>query len=267
MGVCPTCKVNYPLKGHIYCSRACSARRVEGLRRGNDVTLNCAVCEKQFVGKPGPLTGKHAWNRGSTAETDERIAKIAKQNSVVFKKQFASGVRSHKGKKNPAFGRTPDTRTPESRKRYSEAAIQRVLDGVSGYQTGHVTGRYVSQKCVGGEFNFKSSWELACAMSWDADPEIQTYEYEKLGLRLSASQNTVPDFLVTKVDGQQFVVEVKPTAIQELEHIQKKINETRCALKDMNLEYHLIGNVEIKTIIENLGDDFRDAVKCYKDRK
>lgn len=172
------------------------------------------------------------------------------------------GQCSHVGNRNPNYGNTSDTLTPEKRRKFSEAAIKRVLAGVSGYKTGHVTGIYECKKS-NSPVHFKSSWELAAMMWWDTQDAIKSYEYEPLILQLSDGRAAIPDFRVIYVDGITKFFEIKPTAIQQLESVKTKLNMIRDELCIKGFEYVLLGNAEIRTMIVEVGDKFNDALKRY----
>lgn len=212
-------------------------------------------------GKPGIMTGKIPWNNGLTKETNETIAKIAEINSEMFKEQFRSGKRTHVGKNNPMYGHIT---TDEQRNRHSEAAIKRVLSGVSGYKTNHITGEYVSKK-MNMMFRFKSSWELAVMMQLDADANVINYVYEPDVILLKDGRRAIPDFFVTDVE-KSYYIEVKPTSIQKLESVKEKLLLVEEALNDLGFNYVLYGDSEIKEIKLKLGLEYENEDKNYQSR-
>lgn len=289
---CPVCSRTFDViksreETGKYCSYECflSTRKSQQL----DVELTCENCKKRFTvgfihasrrfcgkscantgehngmfGKPGPLTGLPAWNRGQTTQTDTRVALLGQKISQILKGKFASGVLSHVGDKNPNFGRTPQTRTPEQRDRYSRAAVERILSGVSGYTTGHVTGTYAAKKSL--PVQFKSSWELAAMMFWDVDDSVVSYAYEPEIILLPSQRRSIPDFRVTFNDSSVTMFEIKPTAIQQITVVKEKLDHTRDVLAARGESYVLLGNVEIKAMIAHLGKEFEIAVQRYKNR-
>jgi len=258
--------------------------------RQPDVTKTCEFCGCEFTvsfvrkeqrfcgkrcsnsgpnngmfGKPGSMLGRTAWNRGLTAKTDERLAGLGAKVSESLKERFQAGASTHRGANNPNFGHTSDTLTKEQRDNYSRAAVKRVLDGVSGYKTGHVTGTHCSPKATL-PVKFKSSWELVAMMHWDRSNDVLSYEYEPNVIVLSDGRRTIPDFLVRYVDGQEVIVEIKPTAIQALPEVSKKLDLTKQALAAAGAKYVVLGNVEIDAMKREIGEDFDTAVKHHQGR-
>ena len=271
-----------------YCSRSCSELAVRGGLPAI-VTLTCEGCgeafEKPFVyrntrfcskscahrgerngmyGKPGSFAGKPAWNAGLTTSVDERVAALGKKVSGTLRSLFASGKLSHAGAKNSMYGHVSSMLTSAQRRRYSLAAIKRVLSGVSGYKTGHVTGLYDAKKSLN-SVRFKSSWELAAMMCWDAADDVASYEYEPTVIELDDGTHAVPDFLVVYVTGHRAYVEIKPTALQKIPHVAKRLERVkRCVEKSSGVNYVLFGNIEIDACKSMLGKEFDDAVERYK---
>ncbi len=269
-----------------YCSYKCflSTRKTQQ----SDVVKTCEGCKQEFsvpftrseqrfcgkscantgennsmFGKPGSMTGRSAWNRGLTTSTDDRLLALGERIASVNSAAFASGERSHLGDKNPNYGHTSDTLTVEQRRRYSEAAMKRVLAGVSGYKTGHLTGTYIGIKAVS-PVKFKSSWELAAMMWWDRYAQVKHYEYEPRVVELVDGRRALPDFRVTYVNGTAEYFEVKPTSIQSLVSVKEKLDLVRRALELEGQQYTLLGDVEIKFMMKEVGSEFNDAIKCYQ---
>jgi hypothetical protein len=218
-----------------------------------------------MFGKPSPLAGRPAWNKGLTAKTDDRLFALGQKISRTAKEQFASGVRSNVGNCNPNYGNTTDTLDDEKRRNFSEAAIKRVLLGQSGYKTGHVTGVYTSQKCSV-PVKFKSSWELAAMMWWDCQDEVLSYEYEPIVVTLVDQRRAIPDFLVKyRTCGE--LIEIKPTSIQILPTVRDKLVMVNEAVTSLGYVYRLLGDDTIHQMIEELGDKYTNAVNVYKSRK
>lgn len=272
-----------------YCSYACflSTRKTQQ----PDVTLICEGCEQQFIvpftknnrrfcskscantgennsmfGKVSPRTGKPAWNRGLTAKTDERVRALGEKISIRSKEQFKNGERSNASSKNPNYGNTSDTLTSEKRRHFSEAAIKRVLDGVSGFKTGHVTGVYQSIKSSM-PIRFKSSWELAAMMWWDLDSTVLHYAYEPEIIELADGRRAIPDFWVNYVNNHSEFIEIKPTLIQRLPAVSEKLRLVYEALESKGITYRLMGDDQIKPMIIKLGKAYIDAIDGYKSGK
>lgn len=280
---------SYKDKGK-YCSYECflSTRAT----RQPNVTLTCDFCGKQFIvsfvrrnqrfcskscansgpnnpyygcsGSAHPMHNRTPWNKGLTASTDDRVRTLGRKISIVTKQQFSQGIRSNVGERNPNYGNTSDRLTPEKRRNFSEAAIRRVLSGVSGYKTGHVTGYHVSSK--GGNVRFKSSWELAMMMMWDTDSNVVKYEYEPFVIVVDDSSRAIPDFLVTFRSGEKHVVEIKPTVVQEIPIIHDRLVKIKEAVNKMGYQYVLFGNEWYEECSRMLGSRLSDAIEFHKNR-
>ena len=268
-----------------YCSYECFLTTRKS--RQPKVTLKCEGCEKDFevpfvksqrrfctkscaltgennpmYGKSGMLTGKKSWSNGLTKKSDPRLEKLGKKLSEIAKEQFASGSRSNKGDRNPNYGRTPESRTPQQKENYSHAAIKRILDGVSGYKTGHVTGVYNSKKCKE-PVRFRSSWELVTMMFWDDQIDVESYTYEPYVLKIGENRRTVPDFLVTYSDGRREIVEVKPTQVSNIPTVSEKLDLTRKLVEEAGLTYRLIGNEVINEMKKHIGERLTNEIIKY----
>lgn len=253
MNVCEGCgknfTVSYVRAKQRFCSKSCAHT---GERNG-------------MFGKPGSMTGKPPWSKNKSKETDERLKRMGEKISHVLKEQFSSGKRSHAGQKNPNFGNTSDTLSVEKRRNFSTAAINRVLSGVSGYKTGHITGEYMCKKSSK-NVNFKSSWELAAMMWWDRNSNIRMYEYESRIIHLPDGRRAIPDFVLEYIDGTIEYVEIKPTPIQNLDIVKQKLDMIKEQLQREGAKYVLLGDDEIKLMIRDLGSAYDDAIKLYKNR-
>lgn len=228
---------------------------------------SCAVSGEKnpMYGKKSGMTGKKSWNNGLTSKNDDRVYRTGRKISETQKKLFESGVRSNKGEKNPMYGHTKDLLTPEQRERYSNAAIERVLRGVSGYKTGHLIGSYESKK-ADKIIRFKSSWELAAMMWWDRCESVFSYDYEPQIVELKDGRRSIPDFRVTYTDGTTKIFEIKPSSIQNLESVSEKLKLTKDSLHKSGMNYELLGDFEIKLMIKELGEDFKNEVQRHKNR-
>jgi len=272
-----------------YCSYVCflSTRKT----RQPKVTLKCNGCEKDFIvpfsksnrrfcskscsssgknnsmfGKSGTMKGKKAWNNGLTAKSDLRLKKLGEKLSEIAKNQFTLGLRSNKGDMNPNYGRTPESRTDKQKDNYSLAASKRILDGVAGYKTRHVTGVYNCKKCKDA-VRFKSSWELTAMMFWDDQIDVESYKYEPFIFNIGNNRRTIPDFLITYTDGRKEIVEIKPTAISKLSTISEKLDLTKKAVEKTGISYRLIGNEIINEMKQCLGEAITNEIIKYSCRK
>ena len=165
-----------------------------------------------------------------------------------------------------AFCKKPfETFSQEKRENFSRAAIKRILGGVSGYKTGHLTGIYESKKSTN-PIRFKSSWELIAILWFEQDDKIISFEYEPMIVMLSTGRRTIPDFKVKYLDGNEEIIEIKPTVIQQLPEVAKKLELTQVVLSSLGLKYVILGNLEIEKMKYELGEKFENVSKLYKNR-
>lgn len=273
--------------GSKHCSKECYLSTCES--RQPDVTKQCAQCGRDFTvvfykrdqlfcskscahtgenngmfGKPSTLAGKLSWNHGKTAETDERLAALGQKISDGAKAAFAAGGRSNAGEKNPNFGRTRDTRTPEQLENYSKAAIDRIQRGVSGYtNVHHLTGIYSGKKCAT-PAHFRSSWELIMMLHWDNDSDVVSYEYEPIAFKIGPGKRAIPDFLVTFRDGRRQFFEIKPKKVQAEPAIAARLALTKSAVESMGVPYATICEDEIVKCKRQLGDSLDAEISKHK---
>jgi hypothetical protein len=252
--ICKNCKKEFSVnagrsKTRQFCGKSCS----------NSGEFNAAY------GKPGSMTGRSPWSKGLTKETDVRLELLGKKISKVIHDQFSLGCRTHSGKSNPNYGHTSETLTSEQRQRYSEAAVKRILAGVSGYKTKHITGIYDALKSA--PVKFKSSWELVAMMWWDQCDDVFSYKYESKVFIIEGQRRVIPDFLLCYNNGMQVIIEIKPTALQNTPVISEKLEMTRIAVEKSGLKYELIGNETIDKMKKELGEKFIYEIKKYQSRK
>lgn len=94
-------------------------------------------------------------------------------------------------------------------------AQQHVLGhrNVAGFK--HINGFHASDKVSRPQW-YRSSYELRYMELLDADPEVIAYQVEPVRIPYlfeGSVRNYVPDFLVTRADGVQWLIEVKPAAL------------------------------------------------------
>lgn len=156
--------------------------------------------------------------------------------------------------------------TAEKSNNYSIAAVQRILNGSSGYFHNRLTGYFDGKKSTS-SVRFKSSWELAIMMIWEQQDDVVKYEYEPCIIKLSDGRRSVPDFRVQYSTGVREFVEIKPTQIQMLQSVKEKLDLTRDAIEQSGERYVLFGDDIVKAAIKTLGARFDIEVKRYKDRQ
>ena len=150
-------------------------------------------------------TGKPAWNAGLTAKSDERLAALGQKISKQMKEKFKSDKLSNKGKNNPNFGRTRDTRTKEQLDNYSRAAIKRIKSSNSGFITGYYTSKKTNIR-----MKHRSSYERRMMICLDEDPLVRSYDYESIVITYGDNLNKryIVDFDVEFSDNRK-LIEVK----------------------------------------------------------
>jgi endogenous inhibitor of DNA gyrase (YacG/DUF329 family) len=206
-----------------------------------------------MFGKPGNFKGKQSWNHGLTAKTDTRLFELGRKISEVQKEQFREGIRSNAGEKNPNFGRTPETRSEESKVRYSKAAAKRILDGVAGYGTCNKHGSYTSSK-TSKTMLFRSSWEELVMLYLDNEDTVLDYRYEPFSIEIDSSHRYVPDFLIQYID-RTVIVEVKPKEFIFSESVVQKSNAAEKFASEHGFEYEIWSNEKIESIRYEIYND------------
>jgi len=163
------------------------------------------------------------------------------------------------------FEKTKELTTQEQREKYSKAAIEKVIKRVAGHKAEHLNGTYDCKKSS--PIKFKSSWELAAMMWWDSCEEVLSYQYEPEIFRLKDGRRAIPDFKVEYVNGIVKIFEIKPTQIQQLESVKEKLNLVKEALNSFGISYELLGDKEIKLMIKDLGENFKNEIERHKSGK
>lgn len=289
---CLNCKKEFDLiKSRKNSAKYCSYDCFLSTRKSRQsIAKECEYCKKEFkttlaanrrfcnrscansgefngaYGKPGTMTGKIPWSKGLTKTSDERLSRLGNKLSSIAKERFSNGVSSHVGSKNPNFGNTRENLTVEKRDNFSKAAVQRILNGSSGYFRCRLTGYFEGKKSTS-PVRFKSSWELAIMMLWEQQENIIRYEYEPCIIKLSDGRRSVPDFRVTYNSGMSEFVEVKPTQIQQLQSVKEKLDLTKDAIEQSGERYVLFGDSVVKAAIKTLGEKFDIEVERHKNRQ
>lgn len=184
--VCPTCGSTFSVYASVaskrqFCSKSCA-------HAGDNNAMH---------GLPGTMTGKPAWNRGLTNETDERVKRTSEKMSQIISAKIVAGEWTH----------------------------------VKGF----ISGWHEAPKC-GRQF-YRSSYERRYFEMLDVDDDVLTYESEPFSIPYvldGTIKNYTPDVLVTRRDRKQ-LVEVKPTALLDDPMNVAKSNIARewCALNDV----------------------------------
>jgi hypothetical protein len=113
-------------------------------------------------------------------------------------------------------------------------------------------GLHVSPK--GGECKYRSGWELSYMKWLDANPDVETWTYEKLVIEYVSNLKTkrlrryYPDFYVKYVDGRIEVVEIKPKRRLQGVTVQKKARAAVDWCAQNGATYIMLTEVELKSI-------------------
>jgi len=253
--------------GKIYCSRECTkmptVKNCEKCKKEYSISSskwkNSRFCTKScaksgenhhFFGKTGPTKGMKPWLTGLTKKTDRRVAIMADKVSKKNKQQFALGIRSNKGEKNPNYGITADMRTAEQLDRYSKASIERIINSKSTKHKRYIKGWHHSTKSKK-PMLFKSSLEKRMMVCLDKDASVISYEYESFFITYSENKRYIPDFLVTYDNDKKCLLETKGGQFLDDESTHKKTKAALAYCKENGYEYRIYSTKEIKDY-ENL---------------
>ena len=114
------------------------------------------------------------------------------------------------------------------------------------------TGIHVSPKA--GECRFRSGWEFNYMKYLDEDPDVVSYEYEKLAIpyvsnvRTKKMRKYLPDFVVVRQDGKREVVEIKQSRRVLDPKIVKKTLAARDWCSRNDAEYTILTEIELKSM-------------------
>ena len=116
----------------------------------------------------------------------------------------------------------------------------------------YIRGSYTSP--LAGECKYRSGWELKVMVHLDADPNVETWSYEKTVIEYVSNVRTkkirkyYPDFLVKYKDGRVELLEVKPKRKLEQLTVRKKAEAAREWCKVNGLTYKILTEVELKEL-------------------
>lgn len=112
------------------------------------------------------------------------------------------------------------------------------------------TGTHLSTK-TGAECRYRSGWELAYLQHLDADPSVVTFLYEGVkvpyvsNVRTGKVRHYFPDFLVTRTDGSQQLVEIKPKRRVSQVKVQKKLKAGQAWAEAHGFTFVVLTEVEL----------------------
>jgi len=134
-------------------------------------------------GEGNPVYGHTAWNKGLTKETDERVVKYSVPRSL------------------------------EVRAAISEDSSRRVMEGTLGSNKNYKKGHIVLER-LGIEVYYHSSYELEVLIQLDNCSIVSEVSRGSIRIQYKKEDNSthyyVPDFLVSIIDGSNYIVEIKP---------------------------------------------------------
>ena len=113
------------------------------------------------------------------------------------------------------------------------------------------TGLHKSPKCPE-EFKYRSGWELDVAVVFDNDPNVISYEYEKISIPYVSNLKTkkiriyYPDFLVTYANGTKSIIEVKRDDRITASKTVKKADACRKWAEQKSITYQIWGLKKIR---------------------
>lgn len=113
-------------------------------------------------------------------------------------------------------------------------------------------GTYVSP--LAGECKFRSGWEHSYMMHLDADPEVESWSYEKLVIEYISNKSTgkvrryFPDFCVMMKSGQNYVVEIKQKRKLDSAVVKKKSKAAEQWCMSNNAIYKILTEIELKEL-------------------
>ena len=189
--ICECCEKKFTVtagkaEGRRFCSKSCSSS-------GENNAM---------FGMPGSMTGRPAWSRGLTKETDPRVRKMGEKISVVIADKLVNGEWKHIGFKGEL---------------------------------------YSSPKNGNMEVYLRSSYESRYARALDNSSDVVSWEHEpfRIPYLLEGSiHNYVPDFLVVRANGSRVLVEVKPKTLSDTKVMRAKTAaaEGWCAMNGVVLQ-------------------------------
>ena len=158
--------------------------------KANVFNRHARVCGRTVEHRP-----RVAWNKGLTNATDSRVAAISKAVSKTL------------------AGRKGQPRTEEQKRFLSALQSARLKDGYANGTRRQVGGYCkwfeVDGVCVQGTWEYRtakilSTWKRAGRIkNWEKCPHRIPYSVD------GKSHTYVPDFLVTNLDGSEYILEVK----------------------------------------------------------
>lgn len=260
------------------CSHACINITT---KKHNDVIKECKECKEEFVTsyiKRDREFCKRScttiyMNKNRTEQTNIKI-------SETIKNQFDSGERIHQfkgkrlteehkqriseerivkgsaaGKNNPMYGKSHSINTKE---KISTTRTAKMLNG--DYNHWFCKGIYHSCKS-NKDIYYKSSWEKRALEYLDNHQNVLTFIYEPIRILYKAKYETnkrhyIPDLLITYKDGNQKLIEIKPSYFIDAEINQAKFKAAQeyCDSKGILFEVWTEKTINNLFIKENIND-------------
>ena len=194
------------------------------------------------------------WNKGLTKETDERVAKLAasvsreqRENPRELTKKQLKGL--EKGR-YWCKGLTSDTdeRVAERGRKVSDGLSKAYLEGRIKNRGYGKSGHYFSKK-NNKELYYRSSYELVAYKILEQLSRVKYYEIEPFRIQYeyrNSKHHTIPDILITYIDGGKELIEVKPEYKLKDEKEQTKLKAMKNYSKENNMLFSIWTEKELK---------------------
>lgn len=235
---------------------------------GQEVTIYRAKPRKfisghNFRGKKNPKTSIALLGHIVSEKSREKISigHVGKVLSEETKKKLSL---LNMGSNNPNFGHTGEncpnhlfgkqhlkkTKNKMSiahRQLWTEPEYQKMMLK-SFSKGGNIQGIFHSVK-NSKDVSYRSSYELKFMQQLESDFDVASYQYEEVYIPYEINGEerfTIPDFLVTFVDGHQELVEVKSEWCLEDKKVQLKLAAMRNYAREQSWKFNLVTEKELK---------------------
>ncbi len=259
---CLNCNINYnnTSSSSKFCSMKCMGEHI----KEPDVKLNCTECKKEYNciyhkrNKSKFCSRECAGifnNKNLTEEkSKEKSLKMSKSLKQHYKendhpwigknhsevtKDKTRKTRKERGldqpEKNPMFGKKHSTETKEA---ISKTRSERIVAG--DYSLWFKKGNYFSTK-LNRELTFQSSWEEKAFKYLDSDETVLTYLPQPFLIlyKYDHNRNYIPDILVTYTNGNQKLIEIKPTYFLEAAINKAKFEAAKNYCNERNIQFEV----------------------------
>jgi len=107
---------------------------------------------------------------------------------------------------------------------------------------------------MAGECKFRSGWEQKFMLHLDGDPDVDTWNYEKIiieyvsNTRTKKTRKYYPDFYVRYKDGREEIIEVKQKRKLDQAIVKKKAEAARQWCSVHGMTYRILTELELKDL-------------------